>query len=206
MDRFGLTPREWRTLDRLRGFDRLQRFLDEEIAYNVEHGGETCLSPRLALREGRAHCMEGAMLAAAAFRVQGRPPLLLDFESVRDDDHVIAVFQEKGCWGSVAKSNYSGLRSREPVYRTLRELAMSYFEHYFNLRREKSLRAFSTRPVNLARFDGRGWMTSEEPVWYIPEYLCNIAHTRLITPQQERALARVDRRLFEAGKHGRIEH
>jgi hypothetical protein len=206
MDQFGLNPREWRTLARLRGFDRIQRFLDDKIAYNVEAGGATCLSPRDALRQGRAHCMEGALLAAAALRVQGRPPLLLDFESVRDDDHVIAIFQEKGCWGAVAKSNYSGLRSREPVYRTLRELAMSYFEHYYNLRREKSLRAFSTRPVNLTRFDRRQWMISAEPVWYIPEYLCTIAHTRLITAAQERGLTRVDRRLFEAGKHGRVEH
>jgi hypothetical protein len=203
MDRFGFTPEEWRTLARLRTFDRVQRFLDDELAYNREPGGATCLSPRLVLRERRAHCMEGAMLAAAAFRAQGRAPLILDFESVRDDDHVLAVFQERGAWGAVAKSNYSGLRSREPVYRTLRELAMSYFEHYFNLRGEKTLRGYSTRPVNLARFDLRGWMTSEEPVWFVPEYLCSIPHTRLLSYEQERSLTRIDRRLFEAGKHGR---
>lgn len=206
MESFGLSRAEWRTLSRLRGFDRLQRFLDDEIAYNTEPEGPTCLSPRVALRERRAHCMEGAMLAAAAFRAQGRPPLILDLESVRDDDHVLAVFRERGAWGAVAKSNYSGLRSREPVYRTLRELVMSYFGHYYNLRGERSLRAFSTRPVNLARFDRRGWMTAEEPVWYIPEYLTTIAHTRLLTAAQERALTRMDRRLFEAGKYGRVEH
>lgn len=206
MERFGLSRAEWRTLARLKRFDRLQRFLDDEIAYNVEPHGPTCFSPRVALREGRAHCMEGAMLAGAAFRVQGRPPLILDLESVRDDDHVLAVFRERGAWGAVAKSNYSGLRSREPVYRTLRELVMSYFAHYYNLRGEKSLRAFSTRPVNLARFDRRGWMTAEEPVWYIPEHLTAIAHTRLLTAAQERALTRMDRRLFEAGKYGRVEH
>jgi hypothetical protein len=190
----------------LKPFHKLQRYLDEDIAYNLEIGGETCFSPGTVLQERRAHCMEGALLAAAALRAQGHPPLILDLESVHDDDHVLAVFRSHGCWGAVAKSNYSGLRSREPVFRTLRELVMSYFEHYFNLRREKSLRAFSTRPVNLARFDGRGWMTSREPVWYIPEYLATVAHTRLLHPRQELALAPVDRRLFAAGKLGRAEH
>ena len=93
-----------------------------------------------------AHCLEGALLAAAALRVQGQPPLLLDLEAVRDDDHVLAVFKQHNCWGAIAKSNYSGLRFREPVYRTLRELAMTYFEHYFNLEREKTLRKYS-RPI-----------------------------------------------------------
>lgn len=202
----GLSREELKLLRALRPFDRLQRFLDEEVGYNTEDHGETCHSPRVVLRQRKAHCMEGAMLAAAAFRAQGRPPLLLDFESVRDDDHVIAVFREQRCWGAVAKSNYAGLRSREPVYRTLRELAISYFEHYYNLRGEKTLRAFSTRPVNLVRFDKLGWMTSEEDVWYIPDYLVTVPHTRLMRPDRERSLRRMDRRLFEAGQHGRVAH
>lgn len=201
-----LTPAELRHLRSLRGFDKLQRYLDESLAYNLEERGPSCLSPRMVLRQRRAHCMEGAMLAAAALRAQGHPPLILDFESRRDDDHVIAIFRQNGAWGAVAKSNYSGLRSREPVYRTLRELALSYFEHYFNLRREKSLRAFSTRPVDLSRFDRQGWMTSEEPVWFVPEYLTTIRHTRLLSPAQERDLTPVDQRLFNAGKFGRVEH
>jgi hypothetical protein len=120
--------------------------------------------------------MEGALFGAAALRMLGYPPLLLDLEAVHDDDHVLAVFRTRGCWGAVAKSNFSGLRYREPVYRTLRELVMSYFEHYYNLRREKTLRNYS-RPVNLRRFDRIGWMTAEEDVWAIPEYLCTIRHT-----------------------------
>ena len=206
MTRYGMTKAEWRTLRGLRRPEQVQRFLDDEIAYNVEAGGETCYSPRQVLRHGRAHCMEGALLAVAALRAQGRPALLLDLESVRDDDHVLALFREDGCWGAVAKSNYSGLRFREPVYRTLRELAMSYFMHYFNLEGEKTLRAFSTRPVRLARFDSRGWMASEEDVWYIPEYLGGIAHTPLLTLAQIRRLTKMDRRLFEAGKHGSVAH
>lgn len=203
---YGMTKAEWRTLRQLRRPEQVQRFLDDDIAYNIETGGETCYSPRLVLRHGRAHCMEGALLAAAALRAQGRPALLLDLESVRDDDHVLALFQEQGCWGAIAKSNYSGLRYREPVYRTLRELAMSYFMHYFNLKGEKTLRAFSTRPVQLRRFDSRGWMASEEDVWYIPEYLGEIAHTDLLTSAQIKRLTKMDRRLFEAGQHGTVAH
>jgi hypothetical protein len=143
--------------------------------------------------------MSGALVAAAALRVLGHPPLLLDLESIRDDDHVLAIFRERGAWGAVAKSNYSGLRFREPVYRTLRELVLSYFEHYYNLKGEKSLRAYSTRPLNLVVYDKLNWMTSEEDVWFIPEKLCEIAHTRILTPAQERHLTRMDKRLFDAG-------
>ena len=121
---------------------------------------------------------------------------------MRDDDHVLAIFRSHGHWGAVAKSNYSGLRYREPVYRTLRELVMSYFEHYYNLRAEKTLRNYS-RPVNLRRFDSIAWMTSEEDVWAVPEYLCVISHTALLPPRIARRLGRVDDRLFAAGLVGR---
>ncbi|MGD0578805.1 MAG: hypothetical protein ABSC08_07745 [Bryobacteraceae bacterium] len=202
MSHYGLSAAEWKALKALQRPDRIQRFLDDEVAYNLEPDGPTCFSPRVALRRMQAHCMEGALLAAAALRVQGHPALLLDLESVRDDDHVLAVFKVGGCWGAIAKSNYSGLRFRDPIYRSLRELVMSYFPHYYNLQGEKTLRAYSTRPVNLARFDRRGWMTSEEPVWYIPEYLCEVAHTRLLSAAQIRRLPQMDRRLFEAGRLG----
>jgi hypothetical protein len=202
--RFGLTPAEWRTLRTLRTPAGIQRFLDEDLAYNKEPAGPTCRSPRLVLRDRAAHCMEGAMLAAAALRALGHPPLLVDLEAVRDDDHVLAVFRHAGGWGAVAKSNYAGLRYREPVYRSLRELVMSYFEHYYNLQGERSLRTYS-RPVNLARFDSRGWMASEEEVWYIPEHLCEIAHTPVLRNGAERRLSRLDARSFAAGCHGSVK-
>src|SRR5258708_6749527 len=145
--------------------------------------------------------MEGALFAAAALRVLGYPPLLVDLEAVRDTDHVLAVYRSAGHWGAVAKSDYSGLRSREPVYRTLRELAISYFEHFFNPAGEKTLRTYS-RTVNLKRFDGLDWMTSEEDVWAVPNHLCEIPHTRLITHAMERRLARMDQRLYAAGRLG----
>src|SRR6185369_2988460 len=147
-------------------------------------------------------CMEGALMGAAALRMSGHPALLLDLEAVRDDDHVLAIFRMRGHWGALAKSNYSGLRYREPVYRTLRELSMSYFEHYYNLKAEKTLRNYS-RPVNLRRFDSRNWMTAEEDVWEIPEYLCTISHTPLLRRGLIPRLGRVDGRLFAAGLVGR---
>ncbi|MCL6544621.1 MAG: hypothetical protein K6T61_05300 [Bryobacteraceae bacterium] len=188
---------------RLKTPARIQAFLDE-LPYNLEPDGPTCRSPRMALRHKTAHCMEGALLAAAALRWLGHEPLLLDLEAVRDDDHVLALFRFNGCWGAIAKSNYSGLRFREPVYRTLRELAMSYFEHYFNLQGEKTLRRYS-RPVRLRRFDRIRWMTTEEEVWEIPEHLLAVPHIPLITPAQQRALSRVDARLFAAGLLGAVK-
>ncbi|MFN7995817.1 MAG: hypothetical protein U0Q18_19555 [Bryobacteraceae bacterium] len=181
----------------------IQRFLDHEIRYNKEPGGATCRSPRGVLRDRVAHCLEGALLAAAALRIQGFPPLLMDLEAVRDDDHVLAIFRLNGHWGAIAKSNYSGLRFREPVYRTLRELAISYFEHYFNLKGEKTLRTYS-RPVHLRRFDSMGWMTAERDVWPVAEYLTEISHIPLLSRTMERGLNRMDARLKAAGKLGGV--
>jgi hypothetical protein len=181
--------------------EKIQQFLDD-LAYNKEKEGPTCRSPRRVLRDRTAQCMEGALFGAAALRMIGHPPLLLDLEAVRDDDHVLAVFRAHGHWGAVAKSNYAGLRYREPVYRTLRELVMSYFEHYYNLKAEKTLRNYS-RPVNLRRFDAMDWMTAEEDVWIVPEYLCTIAHTPLLRGRVVTRLGRVDARLFSAGLVGR---
>lgn len=198
-----LTPAERRLYRSLKTPAKIQRFLDDEVAYNKEPNGATSRGPRWVIQERTGHCMEGALFAAAALRVNGHPPLLVDLESVRDDDHVLAVFRERGHWGAIAKSNYAGLRFREPVYRTIRELVMSYFEHYYNLAGEKTLRAYS-RPVKLERFDSIGWMTAEQDLWAIPEYLVEIQHTRILTPEMERRLSRMDRRLFEAGKWGAV--
>ena len=191
---------ERKFLRRLTTPTRIQEYLDS-LGYNTEPDGHTCYSPRVAMREGVAHCMEGAMLGAMALRLIGYPPLVVDLEAVRDTDHVLAVYRVRGFWGAIAKSDYSGLRSREPVYRTIRELAMSYFEHYFNPQGEKTLRTFS-RPVNLARFDRAGWMTRDGSVWEIPNYLCDIPHTRILRPGMERRIAPMDRRLYAAGRLG----
>jgi len=196
--------RERRTFSRLTSPVQIQKFLDEEIGYNQEPRGATCYSPRTVLKTCVAHCMEGAVLAALALRHLGYPPLLVDLEAVRDTDHVLAVYRIDGHWGAVAKSDYSGIRFREPIYASIRELVMTYFEHYYNPAGEKSLRAYS-RPVNLVRFDRSiQWMSTFEDVWAIPEYLCEIGHTNILTKPMERRLAKMDRRLYAAGRLGGV--
>jgi hypothetical protein len=196
-----LSAEDLRLLRSLKRPAQIQKFVDA-LPYQYAN---TALSPQRALRERKGHCLEGAMLAAAALRVNGRPPLLMDLESVRDDDHVVAVYRENGLWGSIAKSNFAGIRFRAPVYRTVRELALSYFEFYYNLRGERTLRSYS-RPVNLARLDSQNWMTSEEDVWCVPELLIATRHYPLFPDKVARALPRLDRRTFEAGMHGWTKH
>ena len=195
-----LTLDERRLLRKLSTPWKIQKYLDD-LPYNKERGGLTCRSPRRTMRDGTAHCFEAALMAAAAMRFHQAPPLILDLESVRDDDHVIALYKLDGSWGAMAKSNYAGLRFREPVYRTVRELVMSYFEDYYNPAGEKTLRAYS-RPVNLRRFDAISWMTSEEDVWAIPEYLVDIPHTPIIKRGTRRMY--MDRRSYAAGMVGRV--
>jgi hypothetical protein len=198
-ENYGLTDGEAARLRRLTPPWRIQERLDA-MDYDVE--GRGCRSPRRVLRERRVQCMDGALFAAAALRLQGHRPLLLDLEAVQDVDHVVAVFRVGRGWGAIGRSNYSGLRYREPIHRTLRELALSYFESYFNLRREKTLRRYSV-PVDLSRFDRRSWMTAEEDLWDIPEYLVGVRHFPLVTPAEVRRLSTVDARMFHAGLVGR---
>jgi hypothetical protein len=198
---FGLSQKDLRTLRALYTPVRIQRFIDG-LTYQY---ADTAGSPQRVLRERKGHCLEGALLAAAALRVNGQPPLVMDLEAVRDDDHVVALYRERGLWGGIAKSNFAGLRFRAPVYRTLRELALSYFEHYYNLRGERTLRSYSVA-VNLARLDGKNWMTSEEEVWCVPELLIASRHYPLFPEKIARALPRLDRRSFEAGMHGMTKH
>jgi hypothetical protein len=196
-----LLPAELRTLRSLNTPVKIQKFIDG-LTYQY---ADTAGSPRRVLRERRGHCLEGALLAAAALRVSGHRPLVMDLESVRDDDHVVALYRERGLWGGIAKSNYAGLRFRAPVYRTLRELALSYFEHYYNLRGERTLRAYSVA-VDLSRLDARHWMTDEEEVWSVPELLIAARHYPIVPDKVARTLPRMDRRSFEAGMHGTVKH
>ena len=190
---FGFTRSELRTLRALKTPAGVQRFLDE-LPYNLSY---TARSPQKVLRDRTASCLEGGIFGAAALRVLGFPPLIFDLEADQDTDHVVAIFQVRGGWGAVAKSNFTGCRYREPVYRSLRELAMSYFNIYFNLRWERTLRRYS-RPVNLARFDRLHWMSSEKPIWFIAEHLCQIPHISLLTPAMEKRLTRVDPRTIHS--------
>jgi hypothetical protein len=198
---FGLSPADLRTLRALKTPARIQKFIDG-LTYQYAN---TAWSPKHTLRERKGHCLEGALVAVAALRMHGHLPLLMDLEGVRDDDHVVALYRERGLWGGIAKSNFAGLRFRAPIYRTLRELALSYFEHYYNLRGERTLRTYSVA-VNLARLDGQGWMTSEADVWCVPELLIAARHYPLFPDKVARTLPRLDRRSFEAGMHGWTKH
>ena len=190
---FCFTRSELRTLGSLKTPAGVQKFLDE-LPYNLSYSAR---SPKKVLHDRTASCLEGGIFAAAALRVLGFPPLIFDLEAEQDTDHVIAIFKVREHWGAVAKSNFTGCRYREPVYRSLRELAMSYFNIYFNLRGERTLRRYS-RPVNLARFDDCHWMTTDKPIWFIAEYLCEIPHISLLTRAMEKNLTRIDRRTMSA--------
>ena len=176
---------------------KLQQFLNR-MAYDPEPG---TASPRLVIRERKANCFEGALFAAAALRYIGHPPLLVDMRSHNDDDHVLAVFRRNGAWGCVAKSNFTVLRFREPVYRSIRELMMSYFDVYFNSIGEKTLRAYSV-PFDLTRFDKDDWMTTEEDVSYIGDALDRARHYKVMTPDMVRDLQLTDPDLVKAGLMG----
>ncbi|HVR88712.1 MAG TPA: hypothetical protein VHG53_04105 [Candidatus Limnocylindria bacterium] len=201
---YGLTPAELRAF---RGLDtpmKVQRFLDG-LDYNLEPGGATCRSPRRVFRDRTAHCAEGALFAAAAFRIHERPPLIVDLEAERDDDHVLAVYRDRGLWGAVGISKFAGLRFRVPLYRTIRELVLSYFEDYYNYAGERTLRRYS-RPVSLAQFDRIGWMTAETDLWPVMDRLVAARHVRLAPERATRGLPRLDRRAYEAGLHGAPPH
>lgn len=195
----GFGVEERKVFRRLRTPAAIQEFLDEEVKYN--NGPTTFRSPRRVLRDRLAHCLEGAMFAAAALEQLGYPPLVVDLAAVRDDDHVIAVFQENGCWGAIGKSNYAGLRYRTPVYRTVRELVMSYFEHYYNPKGEKTLRAYS-KPVSLRRFDSLDWRVTETDLWEVAGYLVDIRHFPVLPGKLGQRRLRMDRRLYKAGLVG----
>jgi len=191
------TRAERALLARLDSPARIQAWLDS-VPYNPAEGSR---SPRSVMAVAAAHCWDGALFAAAALRRLGFPPLLCDLRAVRDDDHVLALFQRRGMWGAVAKSNFVGLRFREPIHRTLRELAVSYFEDYFNEHGEKTLRSYSAA-FDLSRFDERCWMTLDGPLDSISDRLDASRHFPLLSDAQVRELLPKDPRSMTAGMVG----
>jgi hypothetical protein len=177
---------------------RIQAFLDK-LPYRVETGYRC---PLRVLREYVAHCFDGALFGAAALRRLGYPPLILNMLAiVQDDDHILALYKRNGHWGAVAKSNFAGLRFREPIYRTLHELVMSYFEQFYNMERKKTLRSY-TVPLNLKAFDKFNWMTSDGPLERIGERLDEIRKVRILTRGMIAGLSLIDERSYRAGLVG----
>lgn len=196
---FDLTKEELRQLRPLNTPKKIQDFLNT-IPHNFEPKGDTCISPRRVLRERRAHCIEGAMLAAVALRLHGMLPLVMDLRATDHDfDHVVTLFQKGKFWGAISKTNHGVLRFREPIYQSVRELAMSYFHEYFLNDGRKTLRSFSV-PVDLSRFDKKGWITAEEDVWYIPQAVDDAKHFDILTKSQIAGLRLADRVEREMGK------
>ncbi len=149
------------------------------------------MSVREVLKTNRAHCIEGALVAALAFSIQGKKPLIMDLEANdEDEDHVIALFQVDGYWGAISKGNHAYVRYRDPVYKTLRELALSYFHEYYNLKGMKTLRGY-TGAYNLHRYSKEDWVTGVDS-WKIAEDLCDIPHFPFLTKKQEKLLRPVD--------------
>jgi len=191
------TKAELRLFGRLSSPIMIQRYLNR-LAYDPDYGAR---SPRWIIKERKAHCFEGAIFAAAALRQLGHRPRLVDIRSWNDDDHVIAVFKERGHWGAVAKSNFTVIRFREPVYRTLRELVMSYFDVYFNPIGQKTMRSYSL-PLDLTQFDKRRWMTTDEDLEYIGDKLNIRTHIPVLTRSMIRRLNLADPDLVKAGLLG----
>jgi hypothetical protein len=177
---------------------KIQDFLDK-LPYSVETDYRC---PLRVLHEQVAHCFDGALFAAAALRRLGNPPLILNMISNdEDDDHILALYKHDGCWGAIAKSNFAGLRFREPVYRTLRELVMSYFEQFYNVERKKTLRSY-TVPLNLKAFDKFNWMKTDPPIDKIGNRLDEIRKVRILARGMIASLSLVDERSYRAGLVG----
>ena len=186
----GLKGRDYALLRRLDTPQKIQTYL-HSLRQNFELDGESCRPVREVLRTRRAHCIEGAMLAAAALWVHGEPPLLLDMRAERDFDHVVALFRRNGRWGAISKTNGIGLRWRDPVYRSLRELAMSYFHEYTNRRDHKTLREYSV-PFDLRRMDTALWVSGTKNCWGVGEKLDELRHFKLVSGRHLKAVSRRD--------------
>jgi hypothetical protein len=177
---------------------KIQDFLDK-LPYSVDTGYRC---PLRVLREQVAHCFDGALFATAALRRLGNPPLILNMiANDEDDDHILSLFKRDRYWGAIAKSNFSGLRFREPIYRTLRELVLSYFEQFYNVERKKTLRSY-TVPLDLKAFDKFNWMISDPSIEKIGERLDEIRKVRILTRGMIGSLSLVDERSYQAGLVG----
>lgn len=196
--RIGFTKEELKVFGSFKKPHDIQLFLNNTL-YNAEN---VTRSPKMVLEHKVANCFEGALFAAAALRILGYKPLIVDMMAVNDDDHVIAVFKKNGLWGAVAKSNTTVLRFREPVYKTIRELVMSYFDFYFNTLGEKSLVSYS-KPLNLSKYDKDNWMTTENDLEFIGDYLFEIHHQE-IYPKSSRPLNRADQDLVDLCFNGAV--
>jgi hypothetical protein len=183
---------ELKKLRQLNTPSKVQDYLDS-LSFNFEEKQETCMSARRVLKENKAHCIEGAMLACTAFMLAGRKPLILNIKvSKDDDDHIVALFKENGFWGAVSKTNHAVLRYRDPVYRTVRELAMSYFHEYFLVSNGKKTMLGYSRVIHLKRF-GFSWLAEERDLWDIAEHIYDSYHFPAVPAKNKNLLRKASR-------------
>lgn len=195
----GLSGKEEKTLRALKTPIKIQDFLDS-LPMNHEKKGETHWSPRRALREKKAHCIEGALIAAAALWVQGEEPLIMDMRAPDPDfDHVVALYKRNGYWGAISKTNHATIRFRDPVYKTIRELALSYFHEWFlNTNGKKTLESYS-KPLNLKKL-GTSWVTREDDWWEIDDILNKLPHYPVVPKGNAGFIRKADKMELAAGR------
>ena len=197
---FNLNKEELKTLKKLNTPRKIQDYL-VVLPQNFEEQGDTCGSVRRVFEKNQAHCIEGALVAAAALWVNDEPPLLFDLRSrMGDQDHIVALFRQYGHWGAISKTNHAVLRYREPIYKTLRELALSYFHEYFLDSGAKTLREYSAQPFDLRKFRKGEWLTAADDLWDLVEAIDDAPHAELLTPAMIRILRQADKIEIEAGK------
>ena len=199
--KFDYTEKEIKLFRRLNSPKKIQDYLSS-LKFNFEEKGDTCMSPRMIIKSKKAHCMEGALLASAVLEFHGGKPLVLDLRSVKkpfDYDHVVAVFKQYGCFGAISKTNHAVLRYREPIYKTVRELVLSFFHEYFLNDGKKTLREYSN-PFDLSHFNKINWHTSEKNLFEIPDFLDKIKHYKILSSKQVKNLRKADKIEIEAGK------
>lgn len=195
---FGLTDTELAVFKKLTTPIKIQDFLDT-FPINWETDGETYYSPRKVLQEKKMHCFEGALVAAVALWLHSEPPLLLDLKAPKDVDHVVTLYKRNGYWGGISKTNHAVLRFRDPVYKTIRELALSYFHEYFdNATGKKMLRSYS-KPFSVKKF-GTAWVTSEEDLDEIAEALDESPHFPIFPKENLRYVRPADQTERRAGE------
>ena len=198
--KFSYTKEEKRLFSKLNSPNKIQNYVNS-LPFNFEKKGDTCMSPRKVIETKMAHCMEGALFAAAVLEFHGHKPLVLDLRSVKkpfDYDHVIAVFKKYECFGSISKTNHAVLRYREPIYKSVRELVMSFFHEYYLENGDKTLREYSGL-FDLSYFDNINWRTSEKDLFDVPEFLDKIKHYQILSSKQIKNLRKADSIEIRAG-------
>lgn len=196
---FGFTKHEFTKLKKLNSPTKIQDFL-ESLSFNHEKDTETCMSPKIVLKENKAHCLEGALFACVALWLNKEDPLLVNLKVKKgDDDHVVVLYRRNKLWGAISKTNHNVLRFRDPIYKNVRELAMSYFHEYFLLSNGEKTMLGYTKPINLKKF-GKKWVTSEKNLWKIAEIIFDTPIIEVVPKESKKFLRKATKVEIESAR------